>query len=154
MASDHPRNGNAYYAAFHTLCAGIGIQALVLPVAFRILGWFWGVTVFTVAFIWQLYTLYLLVQLHESVETGVRYSRYIQLCGATFGDNLAKWLAMVPLWNLSGGTCIALVIIGGSSLKMFSQLMCSGTCSVEPLTTMEWYLVPRWSCPDCPTSTP
>ena len=33
------RNGNAYYAAFHTLCAGIGIQALILPVAFTILGW-------------------------------------------------------------------------------------------------------------------
>ncbi|KAM6541077.1 hypothetical protein CsatB_005524 [Cannabis sativa] len=34
------RNGNAYYAAFHTLCSGIGIQALVLPVAFTILGCF------------------------------------------------------------------------------------------------------------------
>ena len=33
------RNGNAFYAAFHTLCSGIGIQALVLPVAFTILGW-------------------------------------------------------------------------------------------------------------------
>lgn len=33
------RNGNAYYAAFHTLCSGIGIQALVLPVALTILGW-------------------------------------------------------------------------------------------------------------------
>lgn len=33
------RNGNAYYAAFHTLCSGIGIQALVLPVSFTILGW-------------------------------------------------------------------------------------------------------------------
>lgn len=33
------RNGNKYYAAFHTLCSGIGIQALVLPVAFTILGW-------------------------------------------------------------------------------------------------------------------
>lgn len=33
------RNGNAYYAAYHTLCSGIGIQALVLPVAFTILGW-------------------------------------------------------------------------------------------------------------------
>ncbi|KAK4848280.1 hypothetical protein QYF36_011206 [Acer negundo] len=82
------RNGNAYYAAFHTLCAGIGIQALVLPVAFPILGWFWGVTVFAMALIWQLYTLYVLVQLHESVETGVRYSRYIQLCGATFGKHM------------------------------------------------------------------
>lgn len=33
------RNGNKYYAAFHTLCSGIGIQALVLPVAFTFLGW-------------------------------------------------------------------------------------------------------------------
>lgn len=33
------RNGNLYYAAFHTLCSGIGIQALVLPVALTILGW-------------------------------------------------------------------------------------------------------------------
>jgi hypothetical protein len=33
------RNGNAYYAAFHTLCSGIGIPALVLPVSFTILGW-------------------------------------------------------------------------------------------------------------------
>lgn len=33
------RNGNAYYAAFHTLCSGIGIQALVIPGAFTILGW-------------------------------------------------------------------------------------------------------------------
>ncbi|KAF4373808.1 hypothetical protein F8388_007714 [Cannabis sativa] len=32
------RNGNQYYAAFHTLCSGIGIQALVLPLAFTILG--------------------------------------------------------------------------------------------------------------------
>lgn len=34
------RSGNAFYAAFHTLCAGIGIQALVLPVAFTFLGWY------------------------------------------------------------------------------------------------------------------
>lgn len=33
------RNGNKYYAAFHTLCSGIGFQALVLPVAFTVLGW-------------------------------------------------------------------------------------------------------------------
>ena len=33
------RNGNEYYAAFHTLCSGIGVQALILPVAFTLLGW-------------------------------------------------------------------------------------------------------------------
>ncbi|KAM7280086.1 hypothetical protein ACFE04_007220 [Oxalis oulophora] len=35
---------------------------------------------------YKLYTLYMLVQLHESVETGLRYSRYLQLCYATFGQ--------------------------------------------------------------------
>ena len=33
------RNGNAWYAAFHCLCSGIGFQALVLPVSFTVLGW-------------------------------------------------------------------------------------------------------------------
>lgn len=33
------RNGNAYYSAFHTLSSGIGVQALVLPLAFTTLGW-------------------------------------------------------------------------------------------------------------------
>lgn len=33
------RNGNAHYAAFHNLNAGIGFQALILPVAFSFLGW-------------------------------------------------------------------------------------------------------------------
>jgi len=34
------RNGNAHYAAFHNLNAGVGFQALVLPVAFAYLGWY------------------------------------------------------------------------------------------------------------------
>lgn len=135
------RNGNAYYAAFHNLCAGIGIQALVLPVAFPILGWAWGIIFLTLTFIWQLYTLYILVQLHENVETGMRYSRYLQLCGATFGEKLAKWLAFLPLLQLSAGTCVALIIVGGTSMKTFYQITCGATCTSQPLTTVEWYLV-------------
>ena len=34
------RNGNAHYAAFHNLNAGVGFQALVLPIAFAYLGWY------------------------------------------------------------------------------------------------------------------
>ncbi|MBA0856268.1 hypothetical protein Goshw_025762 [Gossypium schwendimanii] len=135
------RNGNAYYAAFHTLCSGIGIQALVLPVAFTILGWTWGIITLTLAFIWQLYTLYLLVQLHESTETGMRYSRYMQLCSATFGEKLAKWLALFPIMYLSGGTCVALIIIGGQTCKMFFDVICGGTCTAQPPTIVEWFLI-------------
>ncbi|KAM7479495.1 hypothetical protein LguiA_027708 [Lonicera macranthoides] len=135
------RNGNAYYAAFHTLCSGIGIQALVLPVAFTILGWTWGIILLTLAFIWQLYTLYLLVQLHESTETGIRYSRYMQLACATFGERTGKILALFPIMYLSGGTCVALIIIGGSTCKTFFQIVCGATCTAAPLTTVEWFLV-------------
>lgn len=34
------RSGNVYYAAFHTLSSGIGVQALLLPLAFITLGWY------------------------------------------------------------------------------------------------------------------
>ncbi|PON36383.1 Amino acid transporter, transmembrane domain containing protein [Parasponia andersonii] len=135
------RNGNAYYAAFHTLCSGIGIQALILPVAFTILGWTWGLICLSLAFIWQLYTLYLLVQLHESPETGIRYCRYLQLADATFGNKLSKFLALFPILYLSGGTCVALIIIGGSTSKMFFQIICGETCTTKTLTPVEWYLV-------------
>ncbi|KAL6959884.1 hypothetical protein U1Q18_040033 [Sarracenia purpurea var. burkii] len=135
------RNGNAYYAAFHTLCSGIGVQALILPVAFPILGWIWGIICLTVTFIWQLYTLWLLVELHESNKTGIRYNRYLQLCCATFGEKLGKWLAMFPIMYLSGGTCVALIILGGSTSSLFFQIACGGTCSVKQLTMVEWYLV-------------
>ncbi|KAA8532046.1 hypothetical protein F0562_006812 [Nyssa sinensis] len=135
------RNGNAYYAAFHTLCSGIGIQALILPVAFTILGWTWGIICLTLAFVWQLYTLWVLVQLHESTETGMRYSRYIQLFSLTFGERLAKILALFPIMYLSGGTCVALIIIGGSTSKLFFQIVCGATCSAKALTAVEWYLV-------------
>ena len=33
------RNGNTCFAAFHLLCSGIGLPALLLPVAFVTLGW-------------------------------------------------------------------------------------------------------------------
>ncbi|GFZ09412.1 transmembrane amino acid transporter family protein [Actinidia rufa] len=157
------RNGNAYYAAFHTLCSGIGIQALILPFAFYLLGWAWGLICLTITFIWQLYTLWVLVQLHESTETGMRYNRYLQLCCATFGDKLGKWLALFPIMYLSGGTCVALIVIGGSTLNRFFQystcgntcrvmfgdttsnllfrITCSETCSLGSLTIVEWYLV-------------
>ncbi|KAI4327808.1 hypothetical protein L6164_020226 [Bauhinia variegata] len=135
------RNGNKFYAAFHTLCSGIGIQALVLPVAFTVLGWAWGVISLTVVFVWQLYTLWLLVHLHESVEQGIRYSRYLQLCFATFGEKLGKLLGLFPIMYLSAGTCSIFIIIGGSTARTFYQVICGATCTAKPMTTVEWYLV-------------
>lgn len=93
------------------------------------------------AFIWQLYTLWLLVKLHESKETGMRYSRYLQLFSSTFGDKMKNIFAVFPIYYLSGGTCCALIIVGGSSMKLFYEILCGHECTSKPLTTVEWYLV-------------
>ncbi|KAL3340528.1 hypothetical protein AABB24_028923 [Solanum stoloniferum] len=134
------RNGNAHYAAFHNLNAGIGFQALVLPVAFSFLGWSWGIISLTIAYFWQLYTLWILVQLHEAVP-GKRYNRYVELAQAAFGERLGVWLALFPTVYLSAGTATALILVGGETMKLFFQIVCGPLCSSNPLTTVEWYLV-------------
>ncbi|KAJ1703072.1 hypothetical protein LUZ63_002851 [Rhynchospora breviuscula] len=134
------RNGNSYYAAFHTLSSGIGFQALVLPVAFTFLGWTWATICLTVTFVWQLYTLWLLVQMHEAVP-GTRYSRYLHLAMSVFGPKMGKILTLFPILYLSAGICSAINIVGGSSMKLFFQIVCGSNCTSQPLTSIEWYLV-------------
>lgn len=36
---------------------------------------------------------------------------------------------------------MALIIVGGSSLKLFFEIVCGHECNAKPLTTVEWYLV-------------
>ncbi|XP_066345668.1 lysine histidine transporter-like 8 [Miscanthus floridulus] len=135
------RSGNAYYAAFHNLSSGIGFQALVLPTAFASLGWTWAIICLTLAFGWQLYTLWLLVRLHEPVAGATRYSRYMHLANTVFGDKWAKILALLPLLYLSAGICTALIIVGGGSMKSLFSIACGESCQTRNLTTVEWYLV-------------
>ncbi|XP_024989118.1 lysine histidine transporter-like 8 [Cynara cardunculus var. scolymus] len=134
------RKGNSWTATFHLLCSGIGIQTLSLPLAFVCLGWFWGSLCLSVAFVWQLYTIGLLISLHESVP-GTRYSRYLQLSMAAFGEKLGRVVAIFPVMYLSGGTCVFFIISGGGTMKLFYQLMCGDCSSKHPLTTTEWSLV-------------
>ncbi|CAN4123065.1 unnamed protein product [Withania somnifera] len=134
------RSGNAYYAAFHTLSSGIGVQALLLPLAFITLGWIWGIISLSLIFMWQLYTLWLLIQLHES-DPGMRVSRYLRLSMTAFGEKLGKILALLPTMYLSGGTCVTLIMIGGSTMKIFFQTVSNSDSQIPPLSTIEWYLV-------------
>ncbi|QCD88802.1 solute carrier family 32 [Vigna unguiculata] len=138
------RNGNAFSAAFHVLNSNIGFQALMLPVAFATLGWVWGTVCLTVAFFWQLYSIFLLIQLHESVP-GIRHSRYLFLAMAAFGKRLGKVAALFPVMYLSGGTCVMLIITGGGTLKLLFKTLCDNdngnTCSAHALTGAEWFLV-------------
>ncbi|KAL3597556.1 hypothetical protein D5086_009193 [Populus alba] len=138
------RNGNVATAVFHLLSSGIGIQALLLPVAFATLGWVWGAISLSVAFTWQLYTIWILVQLHEPIPgIRTRYSRYLQLAIAAFGPKLGKLLAIFPVMYLSGSTCIMLIIKGAGVMELLFKLMCEGgaTCDAKSLTGAEWFLV-------------
>ncbi|KAK9944310.1 hypothetical protein M0R45_009883 [Rubus argutus] len=136
------RNGNAFSASFHLLCSGIGVQALLLPVAFATLGWAWGTISLSLAFTWQLYTIWLLVRLHES-DSGTRYSRYLDLAVTAFGQKLGTVLALVPVMYLSAGTCVQLIIIGGGTIRLFIKTVCrdGSTCDPKSLTGAECFLV-------------
>ncbi|KAE8659075.1 Lysine histidine transporter-like 8 [Hibiscus syriacus] len=116
------RNGNAHYAAFHNLNAGVGFQALDL-----------GILSLTIAYCWQLYTLWILVQLHEAVP-GKR-------------ERLGVWLALFPTVYLSAGTATALILIGGETMKLFFQIVCGpqwlslvGAVTAITYSTMVWVL--------------
>ncbi|PWA42986.1 amino acid transporter, transmembrane domain-containing protein [Artemisia annua] len=126
------RNGNAYYAAFHTLCAGIGFQALVLPVAFTILGCV-HITVIHYEFT---------SISDEDTQSGCATIDALQLAYAAFGEMLGRILTLFPIIGLSFGTCITCIIIGASTSKIFFQVACASSgCKPETLTVVEWYLV-------------
>ncbi|KAL9415558.1 hypothetical protein AB3S75_043783 [Citrus x aurantiifolia] len=136
------RNGNTFSTVFHIVSSGIGIQALFLPVGFATLGWTWGIICLLTAFAWQIYTIWLLVHLAEPVP-GTRYSRYMQVAKAAFGPKLAKSLCVFPVWYLSGGTCIMLIITAGADLETLYKIMCGGiaTCEAKSLPGVVWCLL-------------
>ncbi|KAH6834583.1 hypothetical protein C2S53_006106 [Perilla frutescens var. hirtella] len=138
------RNGSTLTATFHLVCSGIGIQILFIPIALVTLGWFWGMLCLSIAFSWQLYTIWLLVNLHESSPTtGVRYSRFLHLSIVAFGEKLGKVLAIFPTMYLSGGACVMYIITGGAVMKIFFKSMCGGDskCMASTLTGAQCFLV-------------
>lgn len=138
------RNGSTLTATFQLLCSGIGIQVLQLPIALVSLGWIWGILWLSIAFSWQLYTTWLLVNLHESSPvTGIRYSRFVHLSILAFGEKLGKLLAIFPTMYLSGGTCVLYIITGGAVMKTFLKSMCGGgdlDCGGSAFTGAECFL--------------
>ncbi|GAB4838592.1 hypothetical protein Ancab_028138 [Ancistrocladus abbreviatus] len=138
------RNGNIFTCIFHLVNAGIKTpQALTLPLAFATLGWAWGSIAFVVVFAWQLYTTWLLVQLHES-PSGTRCSRYLRLTIVAFGPKLGKLLGLFPVMYLSGATCINAIILSGSIMKPLLLILCGDDhqqCNPRAVTVVEWHLV-------------
>lgn len=92
-----------------------------------------------IAFSWQLYTTWLLVNLHESSPvSGIRYSRFVHLSILAFGEKLGKVLAIFPTMYLSGGACVLYIITGGAAMKIFFTSLCGGEST---LTGAQCFLV-------------
>nr|XP_004292279.2 PREDICTED: lysine histidine transporter-like 8 [Fragaria vesca subsp. vesca]XP_011458072.1 PREDICTED: lysine histidine transporter-like 8 [Fragaria vesca subsp. vesca] len=125
------RKGTIYSTTFHLLCSGLGIQALLLPVAFATLGWAWGIICLSIVCSWKFYTMSLLVRLHES-DSGIRYSRYVHLAVTAFGPKLGMLLALFPAMYLSGGACVQLIIIGGGIIKLLVRTVCKDGATCDP----------------------
>ncbi|XP_028777715.1 lysine histidine transporter-like 8 [Neltuma alba] len=134
--------GNSFFAAFHILNSNLAFQALgVLPFAFATLGWAWGSVCLSVAFVWQLYTIFLLLLLHESVP-GVRHSRFLFLAMAAFGRRVGTAAALFPVMYLSGGSCVMLIITGGRTMQLFFNTICpKDECHAHPFSGVLWFLV-------------
>uniref|UniRef100_A0A7N2N2X8 Amino acid transporter transmembrane domain-containing protein n=1 Tax=Quercus lobata TaxID=97700 RepID=A0A7N2N2X8_QUELO len=122
------RNGNTYFAMFHLICSGLGWQALSLPIVFASLGWTWGIICLSLAFVWQLYTIFILVQLHEAIPR-IRYSRYMQLAIASFG---IEWYLVF--------TCIALLIVQLPNLNSIAWVSLIGATTAVLYSTLIWVL--------------
>ncbi|KAK4752058.1 hypothetical protein SAY87_020856 [Trapa incisa] len=138
------RKGSTAKAVLHLVCSGIGFQGLSLPVALATLGWAGGITVLTLAFAWQLYTIWILVHLHESPPLATtRYSRYLQVMIHAFGPKLGKLLGIFPVMYLSGGSCVILIITGGGAMRTLFDIFCAegDTCRSRSLSGAEWFLV-------------
>ncbi|KFK30149.1 hypothetical protein AALP_AA7G223300 [Arabis alpina] len=132
------RKGNVYTATFHLLCSGIGLQVILLPAAFAALGWVWGMIILTVGFVWKIYTMWLLIHLHEAVH-GTRFSRYLRLAIASFGLKLGKLLGVFPIMYLSGGASSLLVITGGKAIQQLLQIMSED--DTMPLSAVECFVI-------------
>ena len=81
----------------------------------------WGILSLTIAYFWQLYTLWILVQLHEAVP-GKRYNRYVELAQAAFGE---LEIYVHPLfWKIHDPTCMFNsynIVLIGTSMKIHGQ---------------------------------
>ncbi|KAK4401340.1 Lysine histidine transporter-like 8 [Sesamum angolense] len=120
------RKGNTLTAALHLLSSGIGTQALLLPLAFL--------------FTWMLYTIWLLVNLHEPSPN---WSSLQQISSPLNCEKLGKLVAMFPTMYLSGGTCALYIISGGTTMELFYQAMCEDNlkCQAKSLTGAQWFLL-------------
>ncbi|KAF9604398.1 hypothetical protein IFM89_006407 [Coptis chinensis] len=110
------RKAKWWYSAFHNVTAMVGAGVLSLPYAMAQLGWGPGTVVLVLSWIITLYTLWQMVEMHETVP-GKRFDRYHELGQHAFGEKLGLWIIVPQQLIVEVGTDIVYMVTGGKSLK-------------------------------------
>ncbi|TVU43565.1 hypothetical protein EJB05_10044, partial [Eragrostis curvula] len=119
------RNAKWWYSAFHNVTTMVGAGVLGLPYVMSELGWGPGVAVLVVSWVTTLYTLWQLVEMHESVP-GKRFDRYHKLGQHAFGEKLGLWIVVPQQLIVEVGLNIVYMVTGGTSLRKFHDVICDG----------------------------
>ncbi|KAG9144184.1 hypothetical protein Leryth_021405 [Lithospermum erythrorhizon] len=119
------RNAKWWYSAFHNVTAMVGAGVLSLPYAMSHLGWGPGVAIMVLSWIITLYTLWQMVEMHETVP-GKRFDRYHELGQHAFGDKLGLYIVVPQQLIVEVGVDIVYMVTGGRSLKKVHDLLCKG----------------------------
>ncbi|KAK4423922.1 Lysine histidine transporter 1 [Sesamum alatum] len=117
------RSSKWWHSAFHNVTAMVGAGVLSLPYAISNMGWGPGVVILILSWSITLFTLWQMVELHESVP-GKRFDRYHELGQYAFGHKLGLFIVVPQQVVVEVSTCIIYMVTGGKSLKKFHELVC------------------------------
>ncbi|RCV33971.1 hypothetical protein SETIT_7G125900v2 [Setaria italica] len=132
-----PRRAKWWYVTFHNVTAMVGAGVLSLPYAMAHLGWGPGVLALLASWGITLYTLRLLIELHECVP-GVRFDRLRDLGAHALGPRLGPWLVVPQQLIVQLGCDMVYMVTGGKCLQKFAESVCP-TCA--PLHQSYWICI-------------
>ncbi|XP_068659441.1 lysine histidine transporter-like 6 [Aristolochia californica] len=132
-----PRRAKWWYSTFHTVTAMVGAGVLSLPYAMAHLGWGPGTFFMIISWCITMYTMWLMVHLHEAVP-GTRFDRYHELGQYAFGPKLGLWVVLPQQLIVQVGCDIVYMVTGGKCLKKFLDIVCP-TCT--PIRQTYWICI-------------
>ncbi|PWZ37031.1 Lysine histidine transporter-like 6 [Zea mays] len=115
-----PRRAKWWYVTFHNVTAMVGAGVLSLPYAMAHLGWGPGMVALLASWGITLYTLRLLIELHECVP-GVRFDRLRDLGAHALGPRLGPWVVVPQQLIVQLGCDMVYMVTGGKCLQKFAD---------------------------------
>ncbi|TVU14162.1 hypothetical protein EJB05_37609 [Eragrostis curvula] len=133
------RRAKWWYVTFHNVTAMVGAGVLSLPYAMAHLGWGPGAVALLASWGITLYTLRLLIELHECVP-GVRFDRYRDLGVHALGPRLGLWVVVPQQLIVQVGCNMVYMVTGGKCLQKFAESVCPAT-RCTPLHQSYWICI-------------